>query len=62
LIPSDFEKYLDDLEEMKKRCEAANVKSLIITGTSLRESRHAIQLAKEHGRYPCIDIRRVFII
>ncbi|KAF5356248.1 hypothetical protein D9756_003717 [Leucocoprinus leucothites] len=45
-------RFIDDLEEMKKRCQAAGVKSLIITGTSLRESRNAIQLAKEHGCHP----------
>lgn len=47
-------KHEDDLEEMKKRCQAAGVKSLIITGTSLRESRNAIQLAKEHDFYATV--------
>ncbi|KAJ3553288.1 hypothetical protein NP233_g12679 [Leucocoprinus birnbaumii] len=44
----------DDLEEMKKRCQAAGVKSLIITGTSLRESRNAVKLAKEHDFYATV--------
>lgn len=39
----------DDLEEIKRRCQNACVKSLIITGTSLRESRSAVELAKAHG-------------
>ena len=43
--------FADDLEEMKKRCQAAGVKSLIITGTSLRESKNAVRLAKEHSQY-----------
>ncbi|EKM83928.1 hypothetical protein AGABI1DRAFT_33246, partial [Agaricus bisporus var. burnettii JB137-S8] len=48
------QKHQDDLDEMKKRCEAASVKSLIITGTSLRDSHHAIQLAKENGFYATV--------
>ncbi|KAL9716304.1 hypothetical protein Ac2012v2_000751 [Leucoagaricus gongylophorus] len=47
-------KHQDDLEEMKKRCQAAGVKSLIITGTSLRESKGAVRLAKEHDFYATV--------
>lgn len=40
-------KHEDDLTEVMKRSQAAGVKSMIITGGSLRESRQAVQLAKE---------------
>ncbi|KAF9453874.1 hypothetical protein P691DRAFT_853750 [Macrolepiota fuliginosa MF-IS2] len=47
-------KHEDDFEEMKRRSRDAGIKSLIITGTSLRESRHAVELAKEHGFYATV--------
>ncbi|KAJ6621573.1 hypothetical protein B0H10DRAFT_1789430, partial [Mycena sp. CBHHK59/15] len=41
----------DDLDAMLERARKAGVKSMIITGTSLRESQQALKLAKEHGFY-----------
>jgi TatD DNase family protein len=40
---------LDDFEAMLERSRAAGVKSMVITGGSLRESRKALDLAKTHG-------------
>lgn len=45
---------LDDLEAMLERCRAAGVKSMIITGGSLHESREALELAKQLGYYATI--------
>ncbi|CAK5264595.1 unnamed protein product [Mycena citricolor] len=45
-------KHEDDLEHMLERARKAGVKSMIITGTSLRESREALKLAKELGNSP----------
>ena len=39
----------DDFEAMLERSRAAGVKSMIITGGSLRESKEALKLAKQHG-------------
>lgn len=44
----------DDFAAMLERANAAGVKSMIITGTSLSESREAIKLAQEHGLYATI--------
>jgi TatD DNase family protein len=43
---------------MLERCKKAGVKSMIITGTSLHESKHALSLAKEYGIQfnPCLEI------
>jgi len=43
-------KHDDDFEAMLERSRAAGVKSMIITGGSLHESRQALQLAHKHGR------------
>ena len=39
----------DDMDAMFERAQKAQVKSMIITGTSLAESRAAVRLAKEKG-------------
>jgi TatD DNase family protein len=39
----------DDFEAMLERSRAAGVKSMIITGGSLKESKEALTLAKQHG-------------
>ncbi|KAH7106778.1 Mg-dependent DNase [Auriculariales sp. MPI-PUGE-AT-0066] len=44
----------DDMEAMLERARKAHVKSMIITGTSLSESRTAVRLAKETGFYTTI--------
>ena len=44
----------DDLEAMLERSRAAGVKSMIITGGSLHESREALHLAKQLGFYATI--------
>ena len=41
---------LDDFNDVIRRSLAAGVKSVIITGGSLRESQEAIKLAKKLGR------------
>jgi hypothetical protein len=41
---------IDDLSAMLERSNAAGVRSMIITGTSLKESKQAIELASEIGR------------
>jgi TatD DNase family protein len=40
--------HIDDMKDMFERSKAAGLRSFIITGGSLSESRHAIVLAKEH--------------
>ncbi|EFI28668.1 TatD DNase domain containing 1 [Coprinopsis cinerea okayama7 len=40
-------KHEDDMTEMLQRCKVAGVKSMIITGGSLSESKEALDLAKE---------------
>ncbi|KAH9942933.1 hypothetical protein B0H21DRAFT_749039 [Amylocystis lapponica] len=47
-------KHDDDLEMMLDRSRAAGVKSMIITGSSLHESREALELAKQHGFYATV--------
>ena len=42
---------LDDFTAMLERSNAAGVKSMIITGGSLHESKKALDLAKKHGGY-----------
>lgn len=41
----------DDFQAMLERSRTAGVSSMIITGSSLHESRQALELAKEHGRF-----------
>ncbi|EJD45783.1 Mg-dependent DNase [Auricularia subglabra TFB-10046 SS5] len=48
------QKHADDLQSMLERARKAQVKSMIITGTSLSESREAIHLAKELGLYATV--------
>jgi Tat protein secretion system quality control protein TatD with DNase activity len=45
---------LDDFEAMLERSRNAGVKTMIITGTSLKESNKALRLAKDHGEPSCI--------
>jgi TatD DNase family protein len=47
-------KHDDDFDAMLQRSRAAGVKSMIITGGSLKESRQALKLAKEYGLYATI--------
>ncbi|KAH8099368.1 Mg-dependent DNase [Cristinia sonorae] len=47
-------KHDDDLEAMLERCKAAGVKSMIITGSSLHESREALKLAQDLGFYATV--------
>lgn len=47
-------KHDDDLEAMLERSRAAGVKSMIITGGSLHESREALELAKQLGFYATV--------
>jgi TatD DNase family protein len=39
----------DDFEAMLERSRAAGVKSMVITGGSLKESKQALELAKKYG-------------
>ena len=39
---------------MLERCRAAGVKSMIITGGSLHESREALELARQHNFYATV--------
>ncbi|KAH7885939.1 hypothetical protein F5I97DRAFT_1809425, partial [Phlebopus sp. FC_14] len=47
-------KHEDDLGAVLERSRLAGVKSMIITGGSLQESRHAIDLAREYGFYASV--------
>ncbi|KAI0673344.1 Mg-dependent DNase [Trametes maxima] len=47
-------KHDDDLDAMLERARAAGVKSMIITGGSLHESREALQLAQQLGFYATV--------
>ncbi|KAI0963985.1 hypothetical protein AcW1_000914 [Taiwanofungus camphoratus] len=47
-------KHDDDLEAMLERSRAAGVKSMIITGGSLHESKEALELARQHGFYATV--------
>ncbi|EGO25736.1 hypothetical protein SERLADRAFT_369120 [Serpula lacrymans var. lacrymans S7.9] len=47
-------KHEDDFESMLDRSRAAGVKSMIITGGSLKESKHALDLAKKHNLYATV--------
>jgi TatD DNase family protein len=47
-------KHPDDFDVMMERARAAGVRSIIITGTSLKESRCAIELAEKHGLYATV--------
>jgi len=50
---SDFNpRLVDDFADMLVRSRRAGVRSMIITGGSLRESKLALNLAKEHGTWP----------
>jgi len=42
-------KHPPDLEAVISRAKAAGVEKILITGTSLDESRKALELAKQHG-------------
>ncbi|RPD82351.1 Mg-dependent DNase [Lentinus tigrinus ALCF2SS1-7] len=47
-------KHDDDLEAMLERSRAAGVKSMIITGGSLHESKEALELAQQLGLYATV--------
>ncbi|GBE77751.1 Deoxyribonuclease Tat-D [Sparassis crispa] len=47
-------KHEDDLDAVLVRSRAAGVKSMLITGTSLDESKEALALAKEHDLYATV--------
>ncbi|KAI0079634.1 Mg-dependent DNase [Panus rudis PR-1116 ss-1] len=47
-------KHDDDLEAMLQRCRTAGVKSMIITGGSLHESKEALELARQYGLYATV--------
>ncbi|KAJ8468394.1 hypothetical protein ONZ51_g9672 [Trametes cubensis] len=47
-------KHDDDLEAMLERARAAGVKSMIITGGSLHESKEALELAQQLGFYATV--------
>lgn len=42
----------DDFDAMLERSRAAGVKSMIITGGSLKESEQALKLARENSQFP----------
>ncbi|KAF7967552.1 hypothetical protein HWV62_33925 [Athelia sp. TMB] len=48
----NLDRIVDDFEAMLERARLAGVKSMIITGGSLRESRQALELAKKHSCHP----------
>ncbi|CAL1695080.1 unnamed protein product [Somion occarium] len=48
------QKHDDDLEAMLERCKAAGVRSMIITGGSLHESKESLELAKQHNFYATV--------
>jgi len=41
--------FSDDFLDMLRRSKTAGLKTMIITGGSLRESKQALDLAKQHG-------------
>ncbi|KAJ4485949.1 Mg-dependent DNase [Lentinula aciculospora] len=47
-------KHTDDFNLVLERSRVAGVKSMIITGGSLHESREALKLAKDHGFYATV--------
>lgn len=47
-------KHDDDLEAVLERSRAAGVRSMILTGGSLHESREALELAKQHDFYATV--------
>ncbi|KAI0094377.1 Mg-dependent DNase [Irpex rosettiformis] len=47
-------KHDDDFQAMLERSRAAGVKSMIITGGSLHESKEALELAKQHNLYATV--------
>lgn len=47
--PSPESLVIDDFEAVISRARAAGVGSMIITGTSLRESKKALEIAKKYG-------------
>jgi len=49
-------KHADDFEAVLERSRAAGVKSMVITGGSLQESKEALKLAKQHGLYATIGV------
>ncbi|KAK7695315.1 hypothetical protein QCA50_002505 [Cerrena zonata] len=48
------QKHDDDLEAMLERCKVAGVRSMILTGGSLHESKEALELAKKYNFYATI--------
>ena len=42
-------KHADDFEDVMKRAESKNVSKIIVTGTNLSESEHAVNLAGQHA-------------
>ncbi|KIJ21910.1 hypothetical protein PAXINDRAFT_63752, partial [Paxillus involutus ATCC 200175] len=47
-------KHEDDFEAMLERSRLAGVNSMIVTGISLHESEHALDLARQHGLYATV--------
>jgi len=47
-------KHEDDMDAVLERSRKAGVKSMIITGGSLHESREALELSREHGFYATV--------
>ncbi|KAI0756797.1 Mg-dependent DNase [Daedaleopsis nitida] len=47
-------KHDDDLQAMLERSRAAGVKSMIVTGSSLHESKEALELANQFGLYATV--------
>jgi TatD DNase family protein len=46
-------RHASDLENVVKRAREAGVERILITGTSLSESRAALDLAKQYSQYFC---------
>ncbi|KAK2461633.1 hypothetical protein APHAL10511_006096 [Amanita phalloides] len=47
-------KHADDFDAVMQRAHTAGVRSMIITGTSLEESRNALALARKHNMYATV--------
>jgi TatD DNase family protein len=48
------QKHDDDFDAVLERSKAAGVKSMIITGTSLKESRQAVEMAQKYSLYATV--------
>lgn len=42
----------DDFEGVLERARAAGCEKMMVTGSDLKESEHAVQIAKEHCKFP----------